>query len=76
MGDAMIKREPVVVVMSVLVALQVIAGAAVLGDLIGDQWAGVVVLAVAALQAGMQFYIRGQVSPVEPSEVVGVQPLP
>lgn len=62
----MIKREPVVVVMSILAALQVIAGASALADLIGNEWAGAFVLAVAALQVGMQFYVRGQVTPVEP----------
>jgi hypothetical protein len=66
MGNAMIKREPVVVVMSVLAALQVLAGGAALADLIGNEWAGVFVLVVAALQIGMQFYVRGQVTPVDP----------
>jgi len=75
MGNAMIKREPVVVVMSVLAALQVIAGGAALGELVGPQVAGVVVLAVAALQVGLQFYVRGQVTPVTPAEVVGVKPV-
>lgn len=60
-----VKREPVVVVMSVLAGLQVLAGGAALADLIGAQWAGIFVLAVAALQVGMSFYVRGQVTPVE-----------
>jgi len=62
----MIKREPVVVVMSVLAALQVLVGGAALADLIGNEWAGVFVLVVAALQIGLQFYVRGQVTPVDP----------
>lgn len=60
----MIKREPVVVVMSVLAALQVLAGGAALTELIGPQLAGVLILAVAALQVGVQFYVRGQVTPL------------
>lgn len=59
------KREPVVIAMSILAALQVLAGGAALADLIGGQAAGVFVLAVAALQTGVQFYVRGQVTPVD-----------
>jgi hypothetical protein len=66
MGNAMIKREPVVIVMSFLAALQVLAGGAALTDLIGKEWAGVFFLFVAALQVGLQFYVRGQVTPVDP----------
>ena len=64
------KREPVVLVMSVLAALQVLAGGAALADLIGQQWAGVFILFVAALQVGLQFYVRGQVTPVEDAPVI------
>ena len=66
----MTKREPVVLVMSILAALQVLFGG----------WAGIQilnsnetlaavgtlgVLAVAAAQVGVQFWVRGQVTPVE-----------
>jgi hypothetical protein len=57
-------REPVVVIMSVLAALQVAAGGAALANVVGANVAGLVVLAVAAVQAGVQFWVRAQVVPV------------
>lgn len=58
------KREPVVVWSSILVVLQVLAAGAALGDVVGKDVAALLALIVAALQAGTQFYIRGQVTPV------------
>jgi methylthioribose-1-phosphate isomerase len=49
--------------MSTLAALQVLVGGAALTDTIGAKAAGLFVLAVAALQTGVQFYVRGQVTP-------------
>ncbi len=49
--------------MSTLAALQVLVGGAALGDVVGVEVAGLLVLAVAALQTGLQFYVRGQVTP-------------
>lgn len=57
------KREPVLIVMSVLAALQILTAGAALGDVIGAQLAALLVLAVAAAQSGVQFYVRGAVTP-------------
>ena len=59
------KREPVLIVMSVLAGLQFLTAGAALGDVIGLQWAGFAILVVGALQSGVQFYVRGQVTPNE-----------
>lgn len=60
---SLVKREPVVLVMSVLAALQIITAGTALADVIGKDLAGLMVLVVAAVQAGVQFYVRGQVTP-------------
>lgn len=57
------RRNPVLLVMSVLAGAQVLTGGATLAEVIGPQVAGLVVLGVAAVQAGVQFYVRGQVTP-------------
>lgn len=54
-------KEPVVIVMSVLAGLQILTAGSALGDVIGAQAAALIVLAVAAVQAGVQFYVRGKV---------------
>lgn len=56
-------REPLLIWSSTLVTLQVLAGGAALGDVIGLKAMGLFVLAVAALQTGTSFYVRGQVTP-------------
>lgn len=56
-------REPLLIWSSILVVLQILAGGAALGDVIGLQAAGLFILVVAALQGGTQFYIRGTVTP-------------
>lgn len=57
------KREPVVLVMSILAGLQILTAGTALADVIGVKLAGLLVLATAATQAGVQFYVRGQVTP-------------
>lgn len=62
------KREPVLVWMSILAALQIFLGGAVSVSLVGDhelvaQLFGLGILAVGAAQGGIQFYVRGQVTP-------------
>lgn len=57
------KPGPVLLWMSILAALQVLTGGAALAEVIGAQVAGLAVLTVAALQTGIQFYVRGQVTP-------------
>jgi hypothetical protein len=57
------RPSPVLLWMSLLAGLQVLAGGAALTDVIGGELAGLLVLTVAALQTGVQFYVRGQVTP-------------
>lgn len=50
--------KPVLLWSSVLAGLQVFSGGAVLSDLFDPRWVGLMVLAVASLQAGTLFYQR------------------
>lgn len=66
----MIKREPVVVVGSVLAALHIFfGGLAAVNLLTGNVTVALIGalgnLATAAAQGGLNFYVRGQVTPVE-----------
>jgi hypothetical protein len=58
-------KEPVLVSSAVLVVLQVLTAGAAFTDVVGKDAAGLAILVVAALQAGLAFLVRGQVSPVE-----------
>lgn len=60
----MLRNRPVVAVMSVLAAFQIIAGAANLAGLVGARPAAWIVLLVAAAQAGVQFWVQAQVTPL------------
>lgn len=53
-------KNPLLIWSSILVGLQILAGGAVLGDVVGPIAAGMFVLIVAALQGGTQFYQAGQ----------------
>jgi hypothetical protein len=76
------KREPVLVIMSVLAGLQVFVGGAAFTELVSVRVAGLLALTVAALQVGLQFYVRGQVVPTAkgekaaPAEAVAAEPAP
>lgn len=59
------------IVKSVLVGAQMLAGGAAVADVLGPQWAGLVVLAVAAAQAAIAAYEHGLKKPVPDSETVG-----
>lgn len=59
------KSRPVLVINSVLAALQILAGAAVLGDVLGDTTFGLFAVAVGAVQVGVNFYVQGMVVPVQ-----------
>lgn len=59
------KREPVVWVMSILAALQVLVAGAAFTEAVPQPWAGLAALGVAAIQVGVAFYVRGQVEPVK-----------
>lgn len=58
------KSRPVLITFSILAGLQVLTGAAALGDVIGDQAFGLFAIVVAAVQVGMTFYVQNQVVPV------------
>lgn len=66
--------RPVLVVFSVLAGLQVLTGGAALADFVGAKVAGLIVLAVAAGQVGMTFYVQGRVTPLaDPRDAQGNQ---
>lgn len=58
------KREPVVWVMSVLAALQVLVTGAGFTEAVPQPWANLAALVVAAVQVGTAFWVRGQVEPI------------
>lgn len=55
--------RPVLATMSILVGAQVLTAGASLAEVIGQDTAGLLALAVAAVQAGLAFYVQGQVTP-------------
>jgi hypothetical protein len=55
--------SPVLLWMSILAALQVLSAGSALADVIPYKVAALLALTVAAAQAGVQFYVRGQVTP-------------
>lgn len=57
-------KNPVLLVMSLLAGLGVITGAANLTDLLSPHAAGWLTLIVAAATATVQFWVRGQVTPL------------
>lgn len=59
------KSRPVLITFSVLAGLQILTAGTALADVIGDKPAGLIVLAIAAVQAGMSFYVQGQVVPLQ-----------
>ena len=58
------KRNPVVWIMSILGALQLLAGASAFIDVIGLKWAALAMAVVLAAQFGLQFWVRGEVTPL------------
>lgn len=59
------KRNPLLIWSSTLVALQILTAGAALSDIIGGNLAAFVALVVAAAQGGTQFYVNGQLTPSE-----------
>jgi hypothetical protein len=57
------KSRPVLIVFSILAALQVLSGASALADIIGKDTFALFALLVAAVQVGMTFYVQNQVVP-------------
>lgn len=61
----MTKSRPVLVIFSILAALQFLAGGAALSDVVGPEAFGLFVLGVGAIQAGFAVYTQSQVVPVQ-----------
>lgn len=59
------KSRPVLVGNSILASLQVLSGAAVLGDVLGPTLFALFVIAVAAIQVGFNTYVQGTVVPFQ-----------
>ena len=59
----MSKSRPVLIVFSILAGLQVLTGAAALGDVIGQEAFGLFAIGVAAVQVGMTFYVQNMTVP-------------
>lgn len=71
------RRNPVVWVMSVLAAFQLLAGASAFIDVVGLKWAALAMAVVLAAQLGLQFWVRGEVTPVaEPRDNQGRELVP
>lgn len=51
-------------VMSILAALQLLAGASAFIDVIGMKWAALAMAVVLSAQLGLQFWVRGEVTPL------------
>lgn len=48
---------------AVFFGLSMITGASLLADVVGEKWAGLIVLGVAAVRGGMDFYEHGLATP-------------
>lgn len=59
------KTRPVVITFSILAALQVLTAGSALTDVVGKDVAGLLILAIAAVQVGMTFYVQNSVVPGE-----------
>ena len=57
------KSKPVLVTFSILAGAQVLTGGAALADVLPANVVGLLILAVASVQAGMTFWVQGQVTP-------------
>lgn len=68
-------RNPVLLVMSVLAGAQAVMAAGALADLLSPAALGWVTLSIAAVQAGVQFWVRGQVTPIAPPRPPGAHRL-
>lgn len=58
------KDKRMLILKSVLAGVQVVAGAAGLADVVGEKWAGLVVLVVGAAQVAIATYEHGLLTPV------------
>ena len=63
MDSSVLNRRPVVLVFSILAALQVVSAGLGLTDVISKDVVALFVLVVAAVQAGMTLYVQSMVAP-------------
>lgn len=63
MNSTMLKQQPVVIVFSIIAALQVINGGLAVTDVFSDEVAGIIALVIGALTAGASFYVRAMTAP-------------
>lgn len=59
------KNEPVLIIMSVLAALQALVASADWIDVVPEPVAKITALVVAAATVGMAYYVRGHVTPLD-----------
>lgn len=70
-------RNPVLLIMSLLAGVSAILGLGVLQDLISANAIGWVLVGYAGLQAAVQFWVRGEVTPlIDPRDRSGVRLVP
>lgn len=70
-------RNPVLLVMSLLAALNGALGIGTLQDLVSPAVLGWVLVVQAAATAGIQFWVRGQVTPlINPRDIDGTKLVP
>jgi len=66
------KRNPVLLAMSLLAVINALAGAAAFTDAVGPGTAKLMLAFSVALQLGVQYWVRGQVTPVvDPRDDLG-----
>jgi hypothetical protein len=67
-------KQPVLLAMSILAAAQMVTGAAAFADTVGAKVAGLVIAGIAAAQFGIQYWVRGVVTPlVDPRDADGIK---
>lgn len=65
-------KNPVLLAMSILAAAQLVTGAAAFTDTVGAKVAGLVIAGIAAAQFGIQYWVRGVVTPLaDPKDAAG-----
>lgn len=76
-APGVVARNPVVVIMSILAAVQALTGAAGFAEAVPERVALWLIIGAAAVQAGVQFYVRSLVTPtVDPRTDDGTPLIP
>lgn len=63
MNSTTLKQQPVVIVFSIIAALQVINGGLAVTDVFSEEVAGAIALVIGAITAGASFYVRAMTAP-------------